>query len=209
MDPSDEAEITVVSADGLDYQRKAKYSASAASSAAGSASGGAGATSIAGGHSRHGTPAFHAMPPARAPSPLSSSKLIYSTAPGSNGPAEGEDTTGFGVNGMASLSLDGANTPTDGNGSSSSSSPTSSIDNGRSSTPSPSARAGASSSGHHGAGHHHLHSHAAPSRGLVASSGPAKVLAVARRKGVTLVSMVAYDMWGNAGGWRYCIRPCA
>jgi len=26
-----------------------------------------------------------------------------------------------------------------------------------------------------------------------------KVLAVARRKGVTLLSMVAYDMWGNAG----------
>lgn len=30
-------------------------------------------------------------------------------------------------------------------------------------------------------------------------NGPAKVLAVARRKGVTLVDMSAYDMWGNAG----------
>jgi diaminopimelate decarboxylase/aspartate kinase len=124
------------------------------------------------------------MPPARSPSPLTSSKIVYSSAAGSS--EEGADG-GQGADGFA---LDGG-----------SAHPTVLVGEGgaaaRSRTPSPNSlsRSGSSPSNDGRSSP----KAAAPSKGLVASSGPAKVLAVARRKGVTLVSMVAYDMWGNAG----------
>lgn len=155
MDPGDDAEITVVSTDGLEYKKKAR--------AAEAASGGAGATA----KPHISTPAFHAMPPARAPSPLSSSKIVYSS--------QGD--------GVVSESL---------------ASPTGGSDGARerSRTPSPSASSASAST---------------PPPGFFGGPGTAapKVLAVARRKGVTLVNMSSFDMWGNSGFLAKCFTPFA
>ena len=151
MDPSDDAEITVVSADGLEYRHKAAKLAAAQNS-------GNGASAVP---NVRTTPLFTAMPPTRSPSP--SSKIVYSSNSSSSSNT-GESLSDF--------SLDGNDSP--------------GAIQGIPRTPSSPSDSGRLSPN-------------LPSKGLVASTGPAKVLAVARRKGVTLMSMVAYDMWGNAG----------
>ena len=53
-------------------------------------------------------------------------------------------------------------------------------------------------------------SSAAAASGLgVAADAPAKILAVARRKGVTLLALSTYSMWGNAGFLAKIFEPFA
>ena len=176
MDPRPSADMTVVSATGLDYHHASASSASsssmrcgantaaagAASAVAvdghsGDASGRRGSCGFGGGDDTRGgdTPRFEessvSPPPAPTRSP-SSSKIVYSSSDGFSG---------------------GRDSPYDGPSSSSSSwSPRNSV--------------------------------AAPPSAEVLSSVKPKVLAVARRKGVTLVNMSAFDMWVSKRGWEYC-----
>lgn len=178
MDPSDEAEITVVSADGLDYQRSGKVSSSAA--AAGRArqcTVGTGASSSwpgSGAAPRSSTPSYTAMPPPRPPSPLS-----ISADRGSGGSSSNIVFTNEAGEGEAGVWSLGA-TPTQAQ-----SSGTSSLAGNRVGDSSPARSLPSSPS--------------SMLRGYRPCDGPAKMLAVARRKGVTLVTLSAYDMWGNAG----------
>lgn len=155
MDPGDDAEITVVSVDGLDYKRSGKLSSNSVSRGHTS---GAGAVAANTGSTRPATrltPGFTAMPTQRPPSPLSisggASNVIFSN----------ESSDGVAM----SLTASPATASTGGAGATAGGSGDSSPASGRS--PSPSGIL----------------------RGYKASEGPAKVLAVARRKGVTLVTL--------------------
>ena len=78
MDASSNAELTVVSATGTDFLSKASLA---------SATGSGRRSGTVEGPSGGDTPRFGAMPPTRSPSPLSSSKIVYSTSPMLHTPA--------------------------------------------------------------------------------------------------------------------------
>jgi aspartokinase len=155
MDPSNEAEITVVSATGLDYLEKQKKLSTLS-----------GNSNI----DRTGTPSFRPLPQVDiSEMTLDDPSLVYSNVTGD----------------LVALNIDGKNSP---------SSPSSSVSS-ESITPSYSrSKSPSESLNHHTpvVAINHPHS-------LSSQHSPAKVLAVARRKGVTLVTMSAFDMWGNSG----------
>lgn len=178
MDPDDGAEITVVSTTGLDYLKAATVQPDGR----GAASGMSVVTSS--------SPGFHAMPPLRAPSPLgggggAGSRIVYSSTAAPHG---GVDGLGRGISG-GSGGMEDTDSPARGV-----MSPGGAGGMGlRGLSPSPSMTS--LSSAHQGSGGTSpVAAPAAPHAGQ-----PAKVLAVARRKGVTLVTLSAFDMWGHSG----------
>jgi aspartokinase len=171
LDAGAGAEMTVVSSSGTDYARSGGGGSGDDSPTAAAAAGGGAPAST----TPIGTPAFSAMPPVRSPSPLSSARLVYNTAGG------GGDATAAAAGGP----------PSPGSASTGSSGPGGFGGAGLPSPPSSSYMTGYQH-------HHHAAIAAPPSVEALAHASP-KVLAVARRKGVTLVNMSAFDMWGHAG----------
>ena len=199
MDASPHAEMTVVSATGLDYLSHAQRHRGGSSSeptTLESTGGGGGAIDAkallammeaTGGGAGGDTPRFgpSSPPTNRSPSPLasSSSRIVYSSS--SSAGAGGGGGSGDGVAAAAAAGPSGG-------GGGGRESPSFAIAAGSSGELSPRSASIA----------------APPSVEGLLSQAP-KILAVARRKGVTLVNMAAFDMWGHSGFLSRVFAPFA